>query len=178
MSDHIYVSKLDSAKRQLEMAIRLFLSYEDIISVHTLTAAAHQILKDLSNKQGKESAIKDGLMKRVKPEKRKEFWNMINDPENFFKHADRDPEGLLKFYTGNTEMLLWDVCLMYQNLVDELPPLVRIYYLWYYSSYPGQLADTSETEAYKKGLTDLNLDCGNRTKFLEYFKYAQKVGPM
>ncbi|MDP2642686.1 MAG: hypothetical protein Q8P62_02490 [Candidatus Peregrinibacteria bacterium] len=175
MCNYIYVSKLDAAKRQLEMAIRLFLSNEEIVSTHTLAAAAHEILKNLCNKQEKESALKDTMLKMVKPERRDEFWHMLNDPENFFKHANKDPEGILKSYTGNTEMLLWDVCTMYQQLTNELPPLVRVYFLWYFSKDPDTLANTPDNTEYKNMIRELNLDPSNKQKFLEYLPYAEKI---
>jgi len=176
MADHIYVSKLDAAKRQLEMAIRLFLNNEDVVSTHTLVAAAHEILRNLCGKQGKGSYLKDTMLKMIKPEKRDEFWHMMNDPENFFKHADRDPEDILKFYTGNTEMLLWDVCAMYQDLTKENLPLIKVYYLWYFSKHTDQIADIPETQEYKQILKDMNLNTENRAKFLEYLSLAERIG--
>ena len=177
MADYIHVSKLDAAKRQLEIAIRLFLSNEDIVSTHTLTAAAHEVLRNLCNKQGKESALKDTMLRMVKPEMKKKFIKMQNDPENFFKHADRDPDAILKFYTGNTEMFLWDVCAMYQQLTSELTPLIKVYYLWYFSKHTDQIIDSPEGKEYKKNIRDLNLDIGNKTKFLEYLPLVTKLYP-
>jgi hypothetical protein len=43
------VSKTDVAKRQIETAIRLWFFSGDPVSIHTLAAAAHQILHDLGN---------------------------------------------------------------------------------------------------------------------------------
>jgi hypothetical protein len=39
------VSKLDAAKRQLETVIRLYFSNGDPVSIHTLTAAAYNVLR-------------------------------------------------------------------------------------------------------------------------------------
>lgn len=48
------VAKLDAAKRQLETAIRLYFASADPVSIHTLTAAAYQLLLDLNKKAGGE----------------------------------------------------------------------------------------------------------------------------
>jgi hypothetical protein len=48
------VSKLDAAKRQLETAIRLYFSDGDPVSIHTLTAAAYNILRDVTKQKGVE----------------------------------------------------------------------------------------------------------------------------
>jgi hypothetical protein len=37
------ISKLDAAKRQLEVAIRLYFYFGDPVAIHTLTAAAYNI---------------------------------------------------------------------------------------------------------------------------------------
>jgi len=176
MADYIHISKLDAAKRQLEMAIRLFLGNEDIVSIHTLTAAAHEVLRNLCSKQGKGSFLKDTGLRMIKPEKISEFLKMMNEPENFFKHANKDPEAILKFYIGPTEMLLWDVVAMYQQLTQEVTPLMRVYYLWYFSKYPDVLMDSPEANWFKKSILEFNLDPNNRAQFLSYLNIASTIG--
>ncbi len=48
----IRVSKLNAARRQLNCALELWFSDKDEVSVHTLAAAAHQIIYDISKKKG------------------------------------------------------------------------------------------------------------------------------
>ena len=48
------VSKLDAAKWQLETAIRLYFSDSDPVSIHTVTAAAYNILRDVTKQKGVE----------------------------------------------------------------------------------------------------------------------------
>ncbi len=163
---------MDAAIRQLEMAIRLFLSSEDSVCIHTLTAAAHQILRDLSKVQGKESAIKDKMLEMVVPEKKKEIRDMMNKAENFFKHADRDPDQLLKFYLEQTDFLLWDVCAMYQALSGEIRPLMYIYYAWYFSKYPCQLADKKIANRIAKQIEELNIRYEDKALFLEMLPHV------
>ncbi|MFA5821014.1 MAG: hypothetical protein WC873_02850, partial [Candidatus Gracilibacteria bacterium] len=133
MEGHIFISKLDAAKRQLEIAIRLFLNNEDPISIHTLSAASHTILRDLCRKQGKESTLKDVMIKRTKPEKKDEVVKMFNEAENFFKHANKDPDQLLKFHPEETEWFLWDVGKMYIELTKDYPPIVKVFLVWFHS---------------------------------------------
>lgn len=84
------VSKLEAAVRQLDMAITLWFNDEDIIAVHTLAAAAHQVIHDINNKRGGRDLIYDSLL--IKDEYRKEWVRLIKAPMNFFKHADTDPD--------------------------------------------------------------------------------------
>lgn len=175
MAEYIHISKIDAAKRQIEIAIRLFLGSEDVVSIHTLAAAAHTILKDLSNKQGKESIVKDILSKDVKPEMRDKMRHMLNDDENFFKHADRDHNGLLEFYTEKTEFFIWDACLMYTQLTKEVSPLISVFNLWFYSKHPGSLVDRNLVANLEKQVHDLGVDYRNRAQFLALLPHITTI---
>ena len=63
---NIEITKLESARRQIETAVQLFFNEDDIVSLHTLTAAAHQLLTDLSFKSGQTSNIKHEAKKYIK----------------------------------------------------------------------------------------------------------------
>ena len=51
-SSVIAVTKIAAAQRQLDAAIRMMLSDEDELAVHTVGAAAYRILRDLKQKRG------------------------------------------------------------------------------------------------------------------------------
>ncbi len=173
--NRIYISKLDAAKRQLEIAIRLFLCNLDIVAIHTLTAAAHSLLRDLGKKQNKESLIKDGTIRQFKPEYQKMFSRKLNEAENFFKHADRDNNKLLDFPLLPTELLLWDACSMYFNLTQEDTPLIKIYKWWFFTKYPDFLADKNTKKTVTKLINKLGLNHNNRGQFLNLLSEATKM---
>jgi hypothetical protein len=90
MTTKLHLPKLDVALRQLETAVTLYFQSSDPISIHTLTAAAYNVLQDIKKHRGAGfQMFKDADM--VYPEKRREYVEMLNESENFFKHADRDP---------------------------------------------------------------------------------------
>lgn len=94
------LSKLDTARRQLDCALELWFLDKDEVSVHTLVAAAHQIFHDLHQKQGGPGIAGTGLLFDsiiIKDEHREEFVEFMRAPANFLKHADRDPDGTLEF---------------------------------------------------------------------------------
>src|SRR5712692_11905589 len=91
------ISKLEAAKRQLETAINLYFSEGDPISIHTLTSAGYNIIRDVSEKQGRSLIVKDLAVSVAKPEFRKMVRDELNRAENFFKHADRDHANTLEF---------------------------------------------------------------------------------
>src|SRR5262245_42997551 len=55
------VSKLDAARRQIRTAIRLFFEDGDTVSIHTLTSAAEELLRDFLIDAGKKSPIRESF---------------------------------------------------------------------------------------------------------------------
>jgi hypothetical protein len=98
MSDHhkIKISKLDAARRQLDCAIELWFANGDLVSIHTLACASHQIIHDIHKKRVRhKELIFDSIL--IKDEYRKEANDLIRKNMIFFKHADKDPEGVTEF---------------------------------------------------------------------------------
>jgi len=99
MPAELHLSKLDVALRQLETAITLYFHYADPISIHTLTAAAYNVLRNIKTHRGVDfTMLKDA--EQVYPHMRDKFRSVLNEAENFFKHADRDPDDTIAFAPG------------------------------------------------------------------------------
>ena len=92
MDTKLRVSKLEAGKRQLETAIILYFNYGDTVSIHTLSAAAYGVLRDLNEKRGGEPMFKEPLWQLMDTPELREYRKLINQPENFFKHSDRNPD--------------------------------------------------------------------------------------
>lgn len=137
MQKKLSVSKLDAAKRQLETAIRLYFSDADPVSIHTLSAAAYTILRDLGKNTGSDPMIiKQILLKYIIPGKENLFLNKINEAENFFKHADKDHASTLKFDTSLSEFFIFDAIGQYYKLTGEDMPLFKLFRSWFVNSHP------------------------------------------
>jgi hypothetical protein len=128
------VSKTDAAKRQLETAIRLWFHSGEPVSIHTLAAAAHQILHDIGVKRGVATILRNP--QNIRPEYRKEFREIVSRYENFFKHADKDPDALLDFNPQATEMQLLDAVLTYEILTQECAPILNTFKAWMFFQNP------------------------------------------
>jgi hypothetical protein len=122
------VSKTDAAKRQIETAIRLWFFSGDPVAIHTLAAAAHQILHDLGKKRGVSTILRD--LPGIRPERKKELRALVSRYENFFKHADRDPDALLEFNPDATELFILDAVFTYENLTQEVSPILSTFKAW------------------------------------------------
>jgi hypothetical protein len=129
----IELSKAEAAKRQLVTAIQLYFGYGDEVSMHTLAAAARNVLADLCEHKGVSSPI---LLERlledlVRPEHHKKVRVRFREPENFFKHADSDPDEVLCFNAERTEFLLLEGVEAYSLLTGEQVPELHAYRGWW-----------------------------------------------
>jgi hypothetical protein len=174
MSAFLHISKLDAAKRQLELAIRLFFNYDDVVAIHTLSSAARDLLSDLAAKQGVKSIVYSQMIEEVvKPEKQAEVRKIFNKAKNFFKHADKDPDALLKFNPEISEFDIWDACELYRKLTQENTPLVLLYISWFYLKYNHLILDSERKE---KALSLIKtFDPTNRGTFFSMLPDIEKV---
>ena len=142
MPAELHLSKLDVALRQLETAITLYFHYADPISIHTLTAAAYNVLRNIKTHRGVDfTMLKDA--EQVYPHMRDKFRSVLNEAENFFKHADRDPDDTISFAPDLSDILLIEACEIYGRLTGERRPILTLYIAWfcirnpqYYKSVP------------------------------------------
>jgi hypothetical protein len=139
----LQVSKLDAARRQLEMAVRLFFVDADPISVHTLAAAAGEVLADLARREGKVGLL-ESMLDGIRPEKEDEVRAMLHEYQNFFKHADRDPEEMLTFNPTVNEYYLLNACQLYRNLTSERVPLLMLFTGWWQARHPDLIEETRQ----------------------------------
>lgn len=129
------ITKLEAARRQLQQAIRLFFMRGDAVAVHTLAAAAYQILSDLCEKRGitrqiEDSAILDQLGYK------QEVLRAIRAPQNFFKHANVDPESAVHFNPDLSLGMLMLATDMYCALTKQTMPEGQVLRSWFFLKYP------------------------------------------
>jgi hypothetical protein len=129
------ITKFDAAKRQLETAIRLWFYSGDPVSIHTLVAAAHQVLHDLNKKHGGRPSMRDAKA-YIKPAAQERYFKTITEAENFFKHADRDPEATHLFKPEGTPFFLMDAVIIYEELTGEAVPIFKVFSMWMLLHFP------------------------------------------
>ena len=170
------VSKTDAAKRQLETAIRLWFFSQDPISVHTLAAAAHQVLHDLGAARGTPTILR-GL--GAIPDKYKErVYKAVSSYENFFKHGTRDPNKILNFNPDVTEAFLLDSVIMYMNLTNEDVPMLSIFKAWMFLKHP-QFFNPADVEKVKNIFSAAPIDFTKISKmefFTTFFEAFVRLG--
>ena len=132
------ISKLDAARRQLEMAIELYFLERDPVSIHTLAGAVYQLLSDLNkHRGGKPMVMEASFMKQyIVPGKEKLVMAKLAEAENFFKHADRDPEKVIDFRPESNEHALWEACIKYVEMTGEQTHSMQAMNLWFQLQHP------------------------------------------
>lgn len=133
----LHVSKLDAARRQLETAINLFFYEKDDVSIHTLAAAAFNILDDIRKDWNIDhKTIRQKVLNNAGKEQSKETLKSIKSAENYFKHADRDPNELIDFKPHQTLYLIADACATYCFITGNKIPIFNVFSLWLVTSEP------------------------------------------
>ena len=107
----VQVTKFDAIRAQLDAAIELYFVSDNIVATHTLVAAAYNALRDIAKREGREHPfLKTGFLQSLPKSERQRVIQILNEPENFFKHADRDTKTEISFDSELTELLLIDAC--------------------------------------------------------------------
>lgn len=133
----VTISKLEAARTQLETAISLFFQEKDVVSIHTLVAAAYTIIQDVNKGRGGSPMITKGLIPMLVPQhKRKSVYEKLNSAQNFFKHADRDLDATLTFRPSVTPLLIFDAALKYHEMTGESPVGVNVFMWWLLATMP------------------------------------------
>ena len=122
-----FVGKLDVATCQTVETIRLFFGQRDLVAVHTLAAAAHQVLVDVAHKRGVTSMLKGSADSSLS--KDREHLRNINFPFNFFKHAKSDIDEHINIVPLDrfTQDCMMDNVLMLQKLSFSLRLEAKVY---------------------------------------------------
>jgi hypothetical protein len=57
--------------------------------------------------------------------------------QNFFKHADRDPDAEIEFFPEMTEPFIADACKTYMEMTSEVVPIFQCF-MWWFKSREGE----------------------------------------
>ena len=141
---NVKVRKLDAGVAQLKEAIRLFFEKRDPIAVHSLAGAASSLLVDLGRYKDVDSCVRGSP--HIRDDKRGLWIKKINEAQNFFKHADKDPEKELEFNPFLTQMLILEGCFLVEALTGKMFPEALLFVAWFGLKHPELLLEGSFKE--------------------------------
>ena len=154
--NRIQVTKLESARRQLETAIKLFFAGGDFVSIHTLSYAAYGITRDLCEHSKNPKSLTKWIEDRVVETQRKEFFKHISKAGGFFKHADKEPKAVLEYIPEQYELFLMFAIYQYEALTNELTLPMGVFKIWYLKNRPGlfEFNEQEKSQLFQKWLFD------------------------
>lgn len=135
------VTKLDSARRQLVTAIRLFFNDGDLVSVYSLASNAWEVIDVLCTKAFVESFSKQA---RGNLPAGHTLTYYINEPcRNFFKHAERDPnpDSSVELSVANVQALLFLAVEDYLRYRKGGPIEAQVFQAWFIAVFPEKVTD-------------------------------------
>ena len=144
MNAFIEVSKLEAAERQLDQAVRLFFAREDEVSIHTLAAAAYQIIADICKHRGIQREIEDSTALEEFGIK-KEVIAAIRKPQNFFKHAEHDQTGTVRLNPMLSVCLIMSAVQYLLKLKAVQSSECQIFRYWFFLKLPHKVPDEIRT---------------------------------
>jgi hypothetical protein len=165
-----YVTKELAATHQLESAIFLWLHAFDPISVHTLAAAANEILNALGSTIGTPAAFNKWLKTISKKSQARRL-----APQNFFKHGFRDVNGKLLYVPLSGAIILFSAVWSYQAIFKRLSSFMQLYGAFFVLQHR-HIARKDILEDLFKGLPIDDLANLDRSEFFEAGLEALKKG--
>jgi hypothetical protein len=102
----------------------------DPLTVQTVASVAHRILRDLAEQAG-DVAAHESVKGLIRPGMEGKFWAAFNKVANFLKHADKDPENVLRFDDELTESTILICCMYFGDVAKTLTREMRVLMAWY-----------------------------------------------
>lgn len=148
--ERIEITRESAARGQLESAILLWFLEGHVASIHTLAVAAQELLHGVGKKAGKPSKVASWI--KSKP---KAFQKLSRLPQNFFKHANTDPNASINYPPVLGDMHIVDAVMSYEDLFQKLPPVMQLFAARFAVEYPDILpVDYAATKILKGAKID------------------------
>ena len=164
----IKTNKLDAVYSQLEIAIELYFEDKNMIPIHALASNSYDMLMNLNKKLGgMPMQAKEEILNKINPRYKKQIQKIFYEPQNFFKHADNDPDGEIEFDTALTELYLFEAATKFEEIKKEKRRITTIFYSWFQIKYPQVMPFLDES--YKKMKIDIDENdlLNNKKKYFE-----------
>jgi hypothetical protein len=132
----------------------MFFERKDPISIYTVTCACAEVVSDLLVAKHGVGFIRSGDV--AYPEKRKLARDILRHPENFLKHADRDPNDTLRFNVELVPLTLFEAIYEYRMLVGRFEWEMVVFVIWFAIKYPKVILEGQFKEITKKVASSLD----------------------
>lgn len=136
-------TKSEGAVRQIDVAIGLLFSDEDPLAIRTLAAAGAGVFADLAEKKERGASWRSALIQGSGLEAKQAF-SILNEAQNFLKHANVDPSSVLSFPEEENDHLIFIASMECIAANYPLSLAMQAYQIWYLAVYPEKLGQDVE----------------------------------
>ncbi len=172
MKPHVErITKIDAVRRQLRTAIRMFFEDKDTVSAYTLAVAVEGILEGLLKQKAVRHPLRESDL--IRPERKKEFLQILDRPRNFFKHAATDPNEVLEFNSVMLSHILIECSMLYEMYSGRSLREGWVFFVWFGIHYPDVVRESPLRDAlavFKEQAPDIAAD---KAVFLEMLNSAE-----
>jgi hypothetical protein len=159
-------TRLEAAQRQLEMAVRALLQFDDPISALTLAGAAERVLSDLQPSDGilgvDAWSIRAFCNTHIKQERQEAAAVLLRKTYNQLKHAQRSPSAVHDIH--ESEVLIWLLLSIraFTALGGTATPILNTFNFWVMAARPDWIS-ADDPELVKK-FSEANRELGHLPK--------------
>jgi hypothetical protein len=101
----------------------------------------------------------------------------INYPYNFFKHADRDPDGKINITPLQrfSSDFIMDAIWMLQQIAGDIPIEAKVFWTWFVSKYPEDFDNLPQDSEIRK-MQERRLADWDFPRIHQFLQFAEIVG--
>lgn len=160
------LSKLDIAEIQINSAIKMLFDDINPISIHTVISSGYQIVRDFSARYDDTQEYFE-MTVFIKEDYIREFWKSVNKHNNFFKHADKDPDDIYEGFNDsiNDYTILWAI-LLYKGLNRVITQEMKTFLSWFQVTDPRVLKKSPFREKLESAFIDFHVGQRSRKELL------------
>jgi hypothetical protein len=156
------LTKIEVAESHLKWAVKLFFLRSDPIVIETLVGAASGVLRGIAHARGVQPFVHDSDW--IKPEYKGLWIKTLHKAQNFSKHADKDPDGVLEYETEMLHFMLLEACHLYRHLSSDMYlgyhqcKEALVYELWFAAAYPHLIKVPEELKTFMGSFDFADID--------------------
>jgi hypothetical protein len=133
------ITKAEAATRQLNTAIRLFFASGDSVAIHTLAAAAGTVFADLVETQKPGISWQQSNIRIDSQLKEHDYFDLLRESQDFFKHADRDPDDAHDFDEKKNDDLI-SVAILDCGELQPTSIEMQVFQIWYFAAHASRFS--------------------------------------